>query len=554
VWDLQTPESMKALASRLAALVSPVDFIALYGELGAGKTTFAQGLLPALGVTEAVTSPTYGLVHSYAAGARKVNHCDFYRLSPGEEEETGFHEICANSAVVAEWPEAIQAVLPANRLEVRIEGDGDARRVSLAGFGAWEKKLKRFREIEAFLAKHGLGDARCTAIRGDASARLFSRLAYAGADEACVGADAARTGGISPHPVLLPMGEGQDEGSEPRSEPRTTSGARAAKTVMLMDWPPQPDGPPIRDGRPYCEIAHLAREGRSFIAISRWLRGKAGISAPAILASDLNAGLFLAEDLGDAVFGQLIAEGADIEPLYALAVDALLSIRASQPPQALPLPGGASYRVPDYDREALEVELDLLLQWYFKLRTGEAASPELAASFFAAWSPFLDWLETQPKDLVLRDYHSPNLLLCESRGGLRRLGAIDFQDAVWGHPAYDLVSLLQDARLEVPEEAERALFERYCSGAAKADAGFSRDDFAKAYAILGAQRNTKIAGIFARLSMRDGKHGYLAHLPRILRYLFRNLAHPGLKSLDAWYEVHLRPLETVPQQQQGALR
>ncbi len=562
MWDLQTPEAMKALASRLAALVSPVDFIALYGELGAGKTTFAQGLLPALGVTEAVTSPTYGLVHSYAAGARKVDHCDFYRLGPGEEEETGFHEICATSVVVAEWPEAIQAVLPASRLEVRIEGGGEARRVSLSGFGAWEKKLKRFREIEAFLAKHGLGDARCTAIRGDASARLFSRLAYAGGNEAL-------TKGIFPHPALLPMGEetlelspgiiqgsllplgeGQDEGlCAPFKAP---SSPHTANTVMLMDWPPQPDGPPIRDGRPYCEIAHLAREGSPFIAISEWLRGKAGIGAPAILASDLGAGLFLAEDLGDSVFGQLIAEGARIEPLYTLAVDALLAIRASQPPQALPLHGGVPYRVPDFDREALEVELDLLLQWYFKLQTGEAASPELSASFFAAWSPFLDWLETQPKDLVLRDYHSPNLLLCESRSGLRRLGAIDFQDAVWGHPAYDLVSLLQDARLEVPEEAERALFERYCDGAAKADASFGRDAFAKAYAILGAQRNTKIAGIFARLSMRDGKHGYLAHLPRILRYLFRNLAHPGLKSLDAWYEVHLRPLETVRQQQQGA--
>ena len=180
MWDLQTPEAMKALASRLAALVSPVDFIALYGELGAGKTAFAQGLLPALGVTEAVTSPTYGLVHSYAAGARTINHCDFFRLSPGEEEETGFHEMCASSIVVAEWPEAIQAVLPANRLEVRIEGEGPARSVSLAGFGAWESKLARFREIEAFLAKNGWGDARCTAVRGDASARLFSRLAYAG--------------------------------------------------------------------------------------------------------------------------------------------------------------------------------------------------------------------------------------------------------------------------------------------------------------------------------------------------------------------------------------
>ena len=364
MWDLQTPEAMKALASRLAALVSPVDFIALYGDLGAGKTTFAQGLLPALGVTEAVTSPTYGLVHSYAACARTINHCDFFRLSPGEEEETGFHEMCASSIVVAEWPEAIQAVLPANRLEVRIEGEGPARSVSLAGFGAWESKLARFREIEAFLAANGCGDARCTAVRGDASARLFSRLAYAG-DVLAQGLPL--TEGISPHPVPLPMGEGtpelrsagaapsllhphpladadtlrgklagaslrgegQDEGSGLRAGHNAKSGTRAGKTVMLMDWPPRPDGPPIRDGRPYCEIAHLAREGSPFLAISEWLRGKAGISAPAILASDLGAGLFLVEDLGDSVFGQLIADGEHVEPLYALAVDGLLAIRAS---------------------------------------------------------------------------------------------------------------------------------------------------------------------------------------------------------------------------------
>src|SRR5208337_2310513 len=229
--------------------------------------------------------------------------------------------------------------------------------------------------------------------------------------------------------------------------------ARGSGTAMLMDWPPQTDGPPIRNGRPYCEIAHLAREGSSFIAISEWLRGKAGISAPAVLASDLHAGLYLVEDLGDSVFGQLIAAGEPLEPLYALATDGLLALRASKPPQILPSSSGKDYRVPDYGREALEVELDLVLQWYFKLLTGRAAAPELTASFFEAWSPFLDWLGRQPKGLTLRDYHSPNLLICERRSGLARLGAIDFQDAVWGHPAYDLVSLLQDARLEVPEES-----------------------------------------------------------------------------------------------------
>ena len=310
---------------------------------------------------------------------------------------------------------------------------------------------------------------------------------------------------------------------------------------MLMDWPPVSDGPPIRDGRPYCQIAHLARRGTPFIAVSDWLRLKAGLSAPAVAAFDLDSGLFLVDDLGDAVFGNLIAGGKSLDPLYELAVDGLLAVRASKPPRDLPLPHDAPYRVPDFDREAQEVELDLLLQWYFKLFPTGCAPETLTRTFFEAWSPFLDWLPTQKQDLLLRDYHSPNLLLCEERSGLASLGIIDFQDAVWGHPAYDLVSLLQDARLEVPEETERTLYARYCAGAEKADPSFDPASFAKAYAILGAQRNTKILGIFARLSLRDGKNGYLAHLPRIHCYLLRNLAHPDLRPLRAWYEAHVRP-------------
>ncbi len=495
MWDLSTPEALKALASRLAPFVSPVDFIALHGDLGAGKTTFVQGLLPALGIEDTVTSPTYQLVHSYSGPRQTIYHCDFYRVEPGEDEEIGLSELCAQGAVLVEWPGAIRGNLPPDRLDVRIEGEGNARRVSLAGFGAWKRKLARFREIEAFLDANEWDGAQCIAIRGDASARLFSRL------------------------------------------------KRGADVIMLMDWPPVSDGPPIRDGRPYCQIAHLARTGAPFIAVSDWLRLKAGLSAPDVAAFDLDRGLFLVEDLGDAVFGALIAEGQPLDPLYALAVDGLLAIRASKPPRDLPVAHAESYRAPDFDREALEVELDLLLQWYFKLFPACGASEKLSRTFFEAWSPLLGWLGKQDKDLVLRDYHSPNLLLCGERSGLGRLGVIDFQDAVWGHPAYDLVSLLQDARLEAPEKIERSLYARYCEGAHKTNPNFNSASFAKAYAILGAQRNTKILGIFARLSLRDGKNGYLAHLPRIQRYLLRNLAHPDLKPLRAWYETHLRPAE-----------
>ena len=160
-----------------------------------------------------------------------------------------------------------------------------------------------------------------------------------------------------------------------------------------------------------------------------------------------------------------------------------------------------------------------------------------SAEFLALWAPLFDSVLAAPGGLVLRDYHSPNLLWLPSMpAGKTRVGIIDFQDAVIGHPAYDLVSLLQDARLDVPAEIETELFEYYVSAVAKREPGFDAQAFAAAYAVLGAQRNTKILGIFARLARRDGKPVYLRHIPRIWRYLEHDLAHPQLATLRSWYD------------------
>ena len=140
---------------------------------------------------------------------------------------------------------------------------------------------------------------------------------------------------------------------------------------------------------------------------------------------------------------------------------------------------------------------------------------------------------------MLRDYHSPNLLWLPEREGLARVGVIDFQDALKGHAAYDLVSLSQDARRDIPGDLEGRLYAHYCEARAQRDSAFEQDAFGAAYAALGAQRNSKILGIFARLAKRDGKHDYLAHIPRVSAYMERNLAHPALKSLRAWFDAHL---------------
>ena len=148
---------------------------------------------------------------------------------------------------------------------------------------------------------------------------------------------------------------------------------------------------------------------------------------------------------------------------------------------------------------------------------------------------------TVPPTWVLRDYHSPNLLWLPEREGIARVGLLDFQDAMMGPAPYDLVSLLQDARVDVPDPLEIALLGRYVKARLDADPDFATTAFVQLYVTLGAQRATKILGIFARLDRRDGKPQYLRHIPRIWRYLRRALIHPAMNDLKAWYDAHVPP-------------
>jgi aminoglycoside/choline kinase family phosphotransferase len=305
----------------------------------------------------------------------------------------------------------------------------------------------------------------------------------------------------------------------------------------LMDAPRQPDGPPIRAGLSYSRIARLAEDVRPFVAIGRHLRSM-GLSAPEILDAELDAGLLLIEDLGDRVYGAEIARGADLRVLWRAAVDALLVLHRAPLPGPLPLGDGHFHTVPAFDLAAMRIEAELLLDWYLPALYGQPTTEATRQSFLAAWQRHFDGVAGLPPSLVLRDYHSPNLLVLDDRAGAARVGLIDFQDALIAHPAYDLVSLLQDARLDVPEDIEAELLAYYLDHAT-AEPGFDPIQFERAYRALGAQRNTKILGIFARLAMRDRKPRYLGHIPRIWRYLERDLSHPDLTELCAWYDAHL---------------
>jgi hypothetical protein len=282
--------------------------------------------------------------------------------------------------------------------------------------------------------------------------------------------------------------------------------------AVLMDAPPERErvGP----------FVHLARHLRSL-----------GFSAPAILAADEPAGFLLLEDFGDDTFSRLLNGGADEDTLYALAVDVLIRLHALAPERVVP------DGLPAYDEGRLLDEAALLADWYLPAVRGRALADADRRAYLDAWRPVLAPVVAQPPTLVLRDFHVDNLMRLAGRDGLAACGLLDFQDAVAGPAAYDLMSLLEDARRDIAPELRRRMLARYYAGAPPADA----EVFATALTVLAAQRHAKVIGIFTRLWRRDGKPIYLDYIPRVWRLLEAALRHPALAPVADWIDRHLPP-------------
>jgi hypothetical protein len=233
--------------------------------------------------------------------------------------------------------------------------------------------------------------------------------------------------------------------------------------------------------------------------------------------------------LGDDTFTRLLAAGCDERSLYLLAVEVLIALQALPPERAIP-PG-----LPGYDAERLIKEALLFADWYLPAVTGDPPAPAARQSYVEAWHVALPAVLAQPRTLVLRDYHVDNLLRLAGRQGLAACGLLDFQDAVAGAAAYDLMSLLEDARRDIAQDLRAEMLSLYLERARPTDP----KGFATAYAILAAQRHAKVVGIFTRLSRRDGKHGYLAHIPRVWGLLDRALGNAALAPVAAWFDRHV---------------
>jgi N-acetylmuramate 1-kinase len=289
---------------------------------------------------------------------------------------------------------------------------------------------------------------------------------------------------------------------------RLIEGSRRA---VLMDAPP-----PEEDVRPFAKLARHLRH--------------LGYSGPEIFAEDTANGFLLLEDLGDDTYTQILTKGGDERALYTLAIDVLIDLHRRPSSETLPLK-----LVPDYDARTLMNEAYLFSDWYMPAVTGKETSPKARAAFGEAWLPFFESLQGVPQTLVLRDFHVDNLIWLPNRDTTKGCGLLDFQDALAGHPAYDLMSLLEDARRDIPEDLVNEMLERYLS----AFEGLDREAFMKAYAILGAGRHAKVIGIFTRLNMRDGKPQYLQHIPRVWKLLERSIRTGGLDSLGRWVDHYL---------------
>jgi aminoglycoside/choline kinase family phosphotransferase len=273
---------------------------------------------------------------------------------------------------------------------------------------------------------------------------------------------------------------------------------------------------------------------RPFCAVDTGLRA-AGLSAPELYAADMGAGFLLMEDLGAE---GVVAGAAPIAERYHVAMAVLAEIHSRPRPADLPLPDGTVHHLPAYRSEMLADELELFLDWYFPHVTGASATPADRAEFHAAWAPLLARLDHAETSWVLLDVHSPNLLWLPDRGGLRRVGLLDFQDAMIGPTAYDVASLAEDARVAIPADLEQALVGRYIELRRSAGGDFDARIFGEAYAVLAAQRAMRILGVFVRLAEKAGKPHYLNHIPRVREYLGRTLAEPVLSGVSVWYEKH----------------
>lgn len=487
---LENQRATELFAADIAELLQVGDVLALSGDLGTGKSTFSRALLRHLADNPEleVPSPTFTLVQTYDLPRVPVAHFDLYRIEEPEElEELGLEEYLEGGVALIEWPEMGDPMYWPEALEIKLtEGaDPDSRIFDLAANSEnWQARLDRLKARRDFLQQAGWQDADREFLQGDASTRSYQRLRQAG------------------------------------------------ETAVFMDSPPVQDEPVLASGKTYGETVHRAQNINAFLAIADTLQNQ-GFVVPELLSVDAQNGLALLGDLGGET---ILKEGQPVTERYEAAVDVLSQLHACKWDEHLNSQC-AEHALYPADSTMLITEAELYLHWYLPYATGKQVSEEQQTEFWEAWQELLQPVLSAEKTLLLRDYHSPNLMWLPEADNGKQIGLIDFQDALLGPAAYDVASLVYDARTDMPAELQEHLIARYCATARKNKPAFDEIAFKRAVAILALQRNAKILGGFVRLDKHYGKPKYMGLLPRIRTYAQQALTQIGDCRLKPLFHV-----------------
>jgi len=482
--------AVRRFAGWIAPRLNKGDWLLLSGDLGAGKTELARCIIRQIfGVHTDVPSPTYTLIQHYESPEIKLLHTDLYRLESSEEiAELGLLDE-TDSIVLVEWPEKLGVYMPEKAVTIHLEDVGSIRQCTLHVapdnadfFHGLDDFINREKVLTDFLEKNGYGQAVRTTLAGDASSRRYERLEMDN------------------------------------------------KRFILMDWPALPN-----ENDDYKAKVFLSKSVTDFRDICAYLI-RCGLSAPEIYAEDDAQGLLVLEDFGQHNFTETIdAKDPHLPILYhesIMALAALYHHADTENPQT----NARQFSTPvRYDKAIILTEIQKFIDWY--MPSLEKTLPDSAlVAWEEIWGALVTKLEAMKVHdvMMLRDVHSPNLHWLDNRQSIRRVGFIDIQDGIAGHPAYDVVSLLQDARRDLPKDFEGRFKALYVT-----ETGLDAGDFDTAYNIFGVQRNLRILGIFVWLSKVQGKSSYLQHIPRVNGYIKAGLAHAALADLRGWFETYV---------------
>jgi tRNA threonylcarbamoyl adenosine modification protein YjeE len=482
-------DELSRFAQDFALVLKAGDCIALEGDLGAGKTTFARAIIRAaygdFDKKIEVPSPTFTLVQLYDTSPT-IAHFDLYRIADAEElDELGLETALETGAALIEWPSKAAETLPPDLILIRLTeniNEPDARLMTIEGNESFLARLKRSMRIRAFLTDNGFGQADRSAFPGDASARNYEFIHI-------------------------------DDEERP---------------LILMDAPKLPQEPALFDGLTYKQIVHLSEEVSAFVAVSEMLREQ-GFTTPEIYAQDLPQGLLLIEHLGE---GKIVSDdNKPIKDRYLAAVEVLADIHGKSWNNVWTFPDGQTHTIPRYDERAMRTGLSLLPDWWGK---ENGLSETLRDELFTLWAPVFKRFQSGYNDLIIRDFHSPNIIWHGNKTGNDKIGIIDHQDALIGAGAYDVASLMQDARTIVPPELQSEILDTYCARR-RHQQGFNEEQSRLDVATLCAFRSSRLLGLWVRLDVRDGKPRFRQYEAPTRAYLAQSLSHPQLAELRQWY-------------------